>query len=71
MILFSEWRKYVLEHIENDFSSDKILYHKQMFFKNLRKIENNSKFYIKLSEKLKSIYTEITDTEANEYLNLF
>ena len=66
-----EWRKYVLEHIENDFSSDKILYHKQMFFKNLRKIENNSKFYIKLSEKLKSIYTEITDTEANEYLNLF
>ena len=42
-----------------------------MFFKNLRKIENNSKFYIKLSEKLKSIYTEITDTEANEYLNLF
>lgn len=58
-----EWRKYVIEHTENDLSSENILQQKQFFYKNLHHIEQTSKFYEKLVERLKIIYSEIVDTD--------
>lgn len=63
-----EWRKYVVENAESDLSGSSIAKYKQLFFSKFRQIQEHSKFYIKLSERLKVIYMQTAETDDSNLI---
>ena len=63
-----EWRKYVVENAESDLSGSSIAKHKQLFFSKFHQIQEHSKFYIKLSERLKAIYMQTVEADDSNLI---